>query len=86
MLEVSHYYTKRYGSTIACDDITFILPDSSVIVFLGPNGADESTLLKAIHDYCYSSRKIAPEYRQYALGKCIETFLMEMNRTEEDGE
>ena len=36
--------------------------------------------IKAIHDYCDASRRIAPEYRQYALEKCIEAFLIEMNK------
>ena len=47
MLEVSHY-TKRYGSTMACSDISFTLPDGSVTVLLGPNGAGKSTLMKGI--------------------------------------
>ena len=47
MLEVSHF-TKRYGKTVACDDISFCLPDGSVTVLLGPNGAGKSTLMKGI--------------------------------------
>ena len=47
MLEVSHY-TKRYSHTLACDDISFSLPDGSVAVLLGPNGAGKSTLMKGI--------------------------------------
>lgn len=47
MLEVSHF-TKRYGRTVACDDLTFVLPNSSVTVLLGPNGAGKSTLMKGI--------------------------------------
>ncbi|MBE6908603.1 MAG: ABC transporter ATP-binding protein [Ruminococcaceae bacterium] len=47
MLEVSHY-TKKYGKTVACRDITFTLPDGSVTVLLGPNGAGKSTLMKGI--------------------------------------
>ncbi len=47
MLEVSHY-TKRYGNTLACNDISFTLSDSSVAVLLGPNGAGKSTLMKGI--------------------------------------
>lgn len=47
MLEVSHY-TKRYGHIVACDDISFALPDSSVNVLLGPNGAGKSTVMKGI--------------------------------------
>ncbi len=47
MLEVSHY-TKRYGKTVACNDICFTLPDGSITVLLGPNGAGKSTLMKGI--------------------------------------
>ena len=47
MLEVSHF-TKRYGRTLAADDVSFTLPDGSVTVLLGPNGAGKSTLMKGI--------------------------------------
>lgn len=47
MLEVIHY-TKRYGNTLACDDLSFSLPDGSITVLLGPNGAGKSTLMKGI--------------------------------------
>lgn len=47
MLEVSHY-TKRYGDTLACEDLSFTLPDGSITVLLGPNGAGKSTLMKGI--------------------------------------
>ncbi|HCI73982.1 MAG TPA: ABC transporter ATP-binding protein [Lachnospiraceae bacterium] len=47
MLEVLHY-TKRYGRTVACSDVTFTVPDGSVTVLLGPNGAGKSTLMKGI--------------------------------------
>jgi len=47
MLDVIHF-TKRYGKTIACDDLNFSLPDGSVTVLLGPNGAGKSTVMKAI--------------------------------------
>ena len=47
MLEVIHY-TKRYGDTVACSDLSFSLPDGSITVLLGPNGAGKSTLMKGI--------------------------------------
>ncbi len=47
MLEVSHF-TKRYGRTTACHDISFTLPEGSVTILLGPNGAGKSTVMKAI--------------------------------------
>ena len=47
MLDVNHV-TKKYGKTIACNDLTFHLPPGSVTVLLGPNGAGKSTIMKAI--------------------------------------
>lgn len=47
MLEVIRY-TKKYSRTVACNDISFSLPDGSVTVLLGPNGAGKSTLMKGI--------------------------------------
>ena len=57
MLEVSHY-TKRYGNTLACDDLSFSLPDGSVTVLLGPNGAGKSTLMKGITGFLRFEGKI----------------------------
>ena len=47
MLQVSHV-TKKYGKTVACDDVSFHLDPGSVTVLLGPNGAGKSTLMKSI--------------------------------------
>ena len=47
MLEVSHV-TKKYGKTIACDDVSFTLDSGSLTVLLGPNGAGKSTIIKSI--------------------------------------
>ena len=57
MLEVSHY-TKRYGNTVACDDLSFALPDGSITVLLGPNGAGKSTLMKGITGFLRFEGKI----------------------------
>ena len=38
--------TKRYGSLIAVDDITFTAPAGTVTGFLGPNGAGKSTTMR----------------------------------------
>jgi ABC-2 type transport system ATP-binding protein len=40
--------TKRYGSTLAVDDLSFSVAPGSVTGFLGPNGAGKSTTLRAI--------------------------------------
>ena len=47
MLEVKNV-TKKYGKTLACDDVSFTLDPGSVTVLLGPNGAGKSTIMKSI--------------------------------------
>jgi ABC-2 type transport system ATP-binding protein len=40
--------TKRYGSTLAVDDLSFKVVPGTVTGFLGPNGAGKSTTMRAI--------------------------------------
>jgi ABC-2 type transport system ATP-binding protein len=40
--------TKRYGSTVAVDDLTFSIPAGRITGFLGPNGAGKTTTLRAV--------------------------------------
>jgi ABC-2 type transport system ATP-binding protein len=40
--------TKRFGSTLAVDDLTFSVKPGTVTGFLGPNGAGKSTTMRAI--------------------------------------
>lgn len=47
MLEVIHL-TKKYGKTLAVDDVGFTVPDGKVGILLGPNGAGKSTVIKSI--------------------------------------
>ncbi len=47
MLKVANL-TKRYGKTLACNDVSFAVPESSISVLVGPNGAGKSTLIKSI--------------------------------------
>jgi ABC-2 type transport system ATP-binding protein len=47
MIDV-HGLTKRYGSTLAVDDLTFDVPAGQVTGFLGPNGAGKSTTMRLI--------------------------------------
>jgi ABC-2 type transport system ATP-binding protein len=47
MIAVDHL-TKRYGSQLAVDDISFACEPGTVTGFLGPNGAGKSTTLRMI--------------------------------------
>ena len=40
--------SKRYGSTVAVDDLSFAVRDGRVTGFLGPNGAGKSTTMRLI--------------------------------------
>jgi len=40
--------TKRYGATVAVDDLSFTVPSGQVTGFLGPNGAGKSTTMRLI--------------------------------------
>jgi ABC-2 type transport system ATP-binding protein len=47
LIEVEHL-TKRFGATLAVDDLSFSVSPGTVTGFLGPNGAGKSTTLRAI--------------------------------------
>ena len=47
MIEVEGL-TKRYGSTLAVDELSFSVAQGTVTGFLGPNGAGKSTTLRAL--------------------------------------
>ncbi|TYB50181.1 ATP-binding cassette domain-containing protein [Nonomuraea sp. PA05] len=47
MIEL-HHLTKRYGATVAVDDLTFKVEPGHVTGFLGPNGAGKSTTMRLI--------------------------------------
>ena len=40
--------TKRYGGTVAVDDLSFAVRPGHVTGFLGPNGAGKSTTMRMI--------------------------------------
>ncbi len=47
MIEVENL-TKRFGATLAVDDLSFSVAPGTVTGFLGPNGAGKSTTLRSI--------------------------------------
>ncbi|MGH9129776.1 MAG: ABC transporter ATP-binding protein [Acidimicrobiales bacterium] len=47
MIEASHL-TKRYGTTLAVDDLSFEVRPGVVTGFLGPNGAGKSTTMRLV--------------------------------------
>lgn len=50
MIEVSHL-TKKYGSRLAVDDISFTVEDGQIYGLLGPNGAGKSTIMNILTGY-----------------------------------
>ncbi len=53
MIEVSHL-TKKFGSNVALDDVSFKVEKGEIVGFLGPNGAGKSTTMNIITG-CLSS-------------------------------
>jgi ABC-2 type transport system ATP-binding protein len=47
MIEARHL-TKRYGKTVAVDEVSFVVRPGRVTGFLGPNGAGKSTTMRMI--------------------------------------
>ena len=47
LIEVSHL-TKRYGSHLALDDLSFTIPEGQIYGLLGPNGAGKSTTMNIL--------------------------------------
>lgn len=47
MIEFSHL-TKRFGATLALDDVSFGVAPGRIVGFLGPNGAGKSTALRTL--------------------------------------
>lgn len=50
MIDVKNV-TKKYGSFVAVDDISFTINDGEVVGFLGPNGAGKTTTMNMITGY-----------------------------------
>jgi ABC-2 type transport system ATP-binding protein len=43
--------TKRYGATVAVDDLSFTISEGEFFALLGPNGAGKTTTVKMILDF-----------------------------------
>ncbi len=54
MVEVKNL-VKRYGDTLAVDDVSFTAETGEILGFLGPNGAGKSTTMNIITGYISSS-------------------------------
>lgn len=66
MIEATHL-TKRYGSKLAVDDVSFVVQPGQVTGFLGPNGAGKSTSMRMLVGLAHpSSGKITVAGRPYA--------------------
>lgn len=50
MISVQHL-TKRFGSTVAVNDVSFEIPQGQVVGFLGPNGAGKTTTMRVLTGY-----------------------------------
>ena len=67
MIEVSGL-SKRYGATLAVDNLSFTVPEGQVTGFLGPNGAGKSTTMRLILDLdAPTSGSVTVNGRQYTL-------------------
>ena len=50
MIDVKNV-TKKYGSFVAVDDISFTINDGEIVGFLGPNGAGKTTTMNMLTGY-----------------------------------
>ena len=82
MIEVERL-TKRFGSTLAVDDLSFSVAPGTITGFLGPNGAGKSTTLRSIlglvHPNTGTTAVLGKPYRELErplerVGAVLETF------------
>lgn len=57
MIEVQNL-TKRYGSHLAVDHISFRVEEGEILGFLGPNGAGKSTTMNILTGYLSASEGV----------------------------
>ena len=60
MIQVEHL-TRRYGSHLAVDDISFEVEEGIVYGLLGPNGAGKSTTMNILTGYLSASTSASQE-------------------------
>ena len=60
------HVTKRYGATLALDDVSFEVPASSITGFLGPNGAGKTTAMRVLLGHTRASGRATIDGQQYA--------------------
>ena len=46
--------TVRYGAVVALNDVSFTVPEKSVVGLIGPNGAGKSTLIDAVTGFLHA--------------------------------
>jgi ABC-2 type transport system ATP-binding protein len=55
VIEVDHLH-KRYGETVAVQDVSFTVNDGEIFGILGPNGAGKTTTVECIEGLCVPDR------------------------------
>ena len=91
MITISHVY-KKYGNSLALNDINLKLPRTGLVVIKGPSGCGKTTLLNVIAglidcsgDVCIDGKHInmmddksKDEYRLKNLGLIFQDFKMNL--------
>jgi ribose transport system ATP-binding protein len=79
--------TKRYGPTTVLDDVSFVIPENTVVSFVGENGAGKSTLLNILSGIVradqgamrFGSADFAPSHYGAALGAGLSRVFQEQS-------
>ena len=53
-----HGASKRFGATVACDDLNLSMPSGELVALLGPSGSGKTTLLRALLHECDPSERV----------------------------